>query len=320
MTALRSASHHATTSNSSPLDLARAPVAPAWLAGETGRLLDFARGHGSRAASAGSMPTACRIPAQPLQLLITTRMTHVFALGHLLGVPGCGPLADHGLASLRDTFEDREHGGWFAEVGAAGRTDDQGGLPARLRAAGRLQRGDRGPPRRPARCSIGRRASIERFWSDDEGACVESWDREWRSRRGLSGRQRQHARGRGVPGRARRDRRRAAGPSAPCASPSGSIRDVAGAHDWRVVEHFDAGWTPLPEYNRDEVRHHVPALRGDARPRPRVGAPAPAPACGARRSARLAHPGFAVAVRPRGRRRLAARASCTRPTSTGGRW
>ena len=37
-------------------------------------------------------------PGRPLQLWITARMTHVFALGDLLGDPGCGPLADHGLA------------------------------------------------------------------------------------------------------------------------------------------------------------------------------------------------------------------------------
>jgi mannose/cellobiose epimerase-like protein (N-acyl-D-glucosamine 2-epimerase family) len=25
--------------------------------------------------------------------------------------------------------------------------------------------------------------------------------------------------------------------------------------DWRLPEHFDAGWTPLPEYNRDQPAH-----------------------------------------------------------------
>jgi len=33
------------------------------------------------------------------------------------------------------------------------------------------------------------------------------------------------------------------------------IDDVARAHDWRVVEHFDAGWRPLPDYNADQPRH-----------------------------------------------------------------
>ena len=87
-----------------------------WLAAETARLLDFARGsevpHGFGWLDADGRPEAGR----PLQLWITTRMTHVFALGDLLGHPGCGPLADHGLAAIRDAFEDREHGGWFPEV------------------------------------------------------------------------------------------------------------------------------------------------------------------------------------------------------------
>ena len=30
------------------------------------------------------------------------------------------------------------------------------------------------------------------------------------------------------------------------------IRDSAGAQDWRVVEHFDERWRPLPDYNADE--------------------------------------------------------------------
>ena len=51
-------------------------------------------------------------------------MTHVFALGHLLGIPGCGLLADHGLHAIRETFEDREHGGWFSEVGASRKEAD----------------------------------------------------------------------------------------------------------------------------------------------------------------------------------------------------
>ena len=57
---------------------------------------------------------------RPLQLWITARMTHVFALGELLGHPGCGALADHGLAALRGAFEDREHGGWYSELARGG--------------------------------------------------------------------------------------------------------------------------------------------------------------------------------------------------------
>ena len=33
------------------------------------------------------------------------------------------------------------------------------------------------------------------------------------------------------------------------------IDGTARAHDWRVVEHFDADWTPLPDYNTDARDH-----------------------------------------------------------------
>ncbi|MEJ7741136.1 MAG: AGE family epimerase/isomerase [Nocardioidaceae bacterium] len=43
-------------------------------------------------------------------------MTHVFALGHLMGRPGCGSLADHGVHALQGRFRDSEHSGWYAGV------------------------------------------------------------------------------------------------------------------------------------------------------------------------------------------------------------
>src|SRR5699024_1611751 len=48
---------------------------------------------------------------RPSELWITCRMTHSFALGHLLGRPDFGRFADHGIASLRGVFHDPEHGG-----------------------------------------------------------------------------------------------------------------------------------------------------------------------------------------------------------------
>ena len=33
------------------------------------------------------------------------------------------------------------------------------------------------------------------------------------------------------------------------------IGEVASTHDWRVVEHFDEQWRPLPDYNADQPRH-----------------------------------------------------------------
>ena len=93
----------------------------AWLTDEAARLLEFARGARVERGFGWLGPDGTPDPERPLQLWITTRMTHVFALGDLIGHPGCAPLVDHGLASIRVAFEDAEHGGWFPEVGADGR-------------------------------------------------------------------------------------------------------------------------------------------------------------------------------------------------------
>ena len=86
-----------------------------WLADETARLLEFARGSQVDRGFGWLDDDGVPDPGRPAQLWITSRMTHVFALGDLLGSPGCGPLADHGLRAIRDVFEDREHGGWLGE-------------------------------------------------------------------------------------------------------------------------------------------------------------------------------------------------------------
>src|SRR3954454_11673624 len=90
------------------------------LAAETERLLAFAEG--SRHPEGGfawlrsdGTPDLDR----PRELWITARMTHVFALGELLGWPGAAELVAHGLDSLRHDFRDAAHGGWFARCGVS---------------------------------------------------------------------------------------------------------------------------------------------------------------------------------------------------------
>src|SRR5215475_274947 len=61
---------------------------------------------------------------QPRHTWITSRMTHVFGLANLQGEPGAGPIVDHGLAALSGMLRDRQHGGWFASVGADGHPID----------------------------------------------------------------------------------------------------------------------------------------------------------------------------------------------------
>jgi len=177
-------------------------------------------------------------------------MTHVFAVGHLLGIPGCGLLADHGLRAIGETFEDREQGGWFSEAGA-GRKEAYSHSFVLLAAASATMAGrPGGPPLLDAIIEI-----VERhFWSEEEGACVEAWDRAWREPEAYRG---ANANMHMV------EACLAAGDATGDAIWSQRalriaerlVQDVAARNDWRVVEHFDAAWNPLPDYNRAEVRH-----------------------------------------------------------------
>ena len=226
-----------------------------WLAGETARLLEFARGAGVDDGFGWLVAAGRPEAGRPLQLWVTTRMTHVFALGDLLGHPGCGPLVDHGLRAIREAFEDSEHEGWFPEVSEDGPVrDEKEAYPhsfVLLAAASATMAGRTGAP---ALLDQAVRVVEERFWSEAEGANLESWDRRWtelEDYRGANANMHMveaflaagDATGDAVwYERARRIAERL-------------IRDVAGANEWRIIEHFDPEWRPLPDYNADQPRH-----------------------------------------------------------------
>lgn len=91
------------------------------LATERTRLLGFAEA--SRHAEGGFawLDSEGRgLLDRPVETWITCRMTHVFALGHLLPVPGCERLVDHGVSALESRLRDEQHGGWFGAVAGAG--------------------------------------------------------------------------------------------------------------------------------------------------------------------------------------------------------
>ncbi|MGZ4597593.1 MAG: AGE family epimerase/isomerase [Actinomycetes bacterium] len=194
-------------------------------------------------------------PDHGQQLWITARLTHVFSLGHLLGRSGAGALADVGLASIDRDFGDREHGGWFPQF-------DRDGTPVPTKAAYEhafvmLAAASATVAGRPGAADLLDRATrvvVQRFWDDDAGALVESWDRPWRELEDYRGANaNMHAveaflavaDATGDPvwrERARRITERV-------------IDGAARQNDWRVPEHFDRDWRFLPDYNRDQPRH-----------------------------------------------------------------
>ena len=196
------------------------------------------------------------VPAldRPVELWVSCRMTHVFALGHLMGRPGCGSLADHGVAALQGRLRGPTHGGWYARVGdgRAGR-HLQDGLRARVRGAGRRQRHRRRPTRRPRAARGSPRGAAHPLLGRRPRDGRRGVGRVLDDARRLPRRQRQHAHRRGTASAADvlgdATLRQGRSDHQP-----GRARPRSRAH-WRIPEHFDASWTPLLAYNADDPTH-----------------------------------------------------------------
>lgn len=152
-----------------------------WLHDETLRLLDFGRGALPTARGAAWLDDDGEPdPTRPVFTWITGRTAHVYALGHLLGVPGCRPIADRALAALRTSLHDDEHGGWFASLAPDGTPDTTKSayahafvvLAASTAVVARLE---------------GARELLEdaltvldtHFWEPAAGLSADEWDRTW---------------------------------------------------------------------------------------------------------------------------------------------
>lgn len=226
----------------------------AWLDAEARGLLEFARG-ARLARGFGWLGEDGRpIPDRPQPLWINARFTHVFALGALMGHPGCAELCDHGVRTLLEDFADPEHGGWFAELqgGRATRTEKEAyGFAFVILAFASAAEASR----------PGAREALERalelvdrhFWREDEGACCEAYDAAWAVAEPYRG---ANANMHMVEaflaaGEALQDPLWSQRALRIAEKVLGFARESA----WRVVEHFDAAWEPLPDYNTD-VRDH----------------------------------------------------------------
>ena len=232
------------------------PAHGRWLEAEADRLLDF--GRAARHPDGGfAWLDDAGLPdlERPLELWITCRMTHVYALGHLMGRPGCASLADHGVASLRGRFHDHAHGGWYATVGPEGPTVTD--KTAYEHAFVVLAASSAAAADRPGGLELLHQALgvlLERFWDDDHGMMVEQWDESFTRLDGYRGvNANMHsveallAAADVLDEPALRDRA--------ARILTRVVHDLAAGNHWRIPEHFDASWTPQLEYNVDEPAH-----------------------------------------------------------------
>ncbi len=229
-----------------------------WLLTEAVRLLDGAAASRRDDGGFGWLDSEGRLaPQHGRPLWITTRMTHCFALGRLLGRAGDAALVDHGVSALRGLYQDTAHGGWF--------TDPDDGSPAEVNApkgayghafvvlAGASATAAGRPGGREL-LAAALAVQEKFFWDDEAGAVREEWDRtftECDPYRGANANmhtvEAYLAASDATGDRLWRDRA--------LRIATRVIGVGARGHDWRVPEHFGADWSEQPDYNRDAPAH-----------------------------------------------------------------
>ena len=230
------------------------PAHNRWLETELDRVLEFGR--------AAKVPNGFGwlgtdgevIDDNGTHLWITARMVHVYAIASLLGRPGSRSLAQHGVQNLLSgVLRDQQHGGWFAVVDNAGDTVVDRRKEAYAHAFVALCAASAAAADVPGAAELLRLAIEvveEHFWSDEEGMCRDNWDESFthcEDYRG--GNMNMHSveaflmlhdvTGDDV----WLDRA--------LSISSLIINQVARNNSYRVNEHFDSSWKPLPDYNKD---------------------------------------------------------------------
>ncbi len=224
------------------------PDHASWLRAETTRLLDFGRSSGIPGQGAGWLDSYGIVePDRAPATWITCRMVHVYALGHLLGIPGCRTVATQALSGLTGALRDREFGGWFND--ATG--DSPAGKQAYdhafvvLAASSATAAGFMGADRllEDALDVVGT------HFLDPDGMVVDSWNRDFTAAANYRGINSTMHTVEALLAAAdiTQDRRwlRSA------ASLARFAAEKAGANQWRMPEHFTPEWEPLPQYNED---------------------------------------------------------------------
>jgi len=222
----------------------------AWLARQAGDLLAFGRrtgrvGGGAHWLGEDGTPD----PERPHHTWITTRTVHVYGIGAMMGIPGCAPIAETAIAGLRGELYDVEHGGWFSSVERGEAEPIKSCYDHVFVVLAAATARHAGLTDASALYDDAIAVLDDRFWDEDAGRLVDTWDRSFGTLdpyRGLN------ANMHGVEA------------MLSVASLTGEqhwldragricrfVVDAAEANRWRLPEHYDADWQPMLEYNRD---------------------------------------------------------------------
>jgi sulfoquinovose isomerase len=198
------------------------------------------------------LPTGCPPATQPQQNLLTVaRAVHSYALGELLGLPGGHDIVEAGLASLWDEHRDATAGGYMAAVGSHGPIDTTKAAYAHafvLLAAGTAM--EAGHPQARGLFDDVLAVIDEHFWSEEDGASREAFDREWRELEAYRGANSNMHLCESFLAAADADARPDLAERA--ARIAGKLIDGFARHNgWLLPEHYTSDWQPVFAYNND---------------------------------------------------------------------
>jgi mannose/cellobiose epimerase-like protein (N-acyl-D-glucosamine 2-epimerase family) len=202
------------------------------------------------------LPMGCPPVRPPRQQMLTvTRVVHCYALGEMLGIPGCAAVVERGLQTLWNEHRDAGHGGGYIQaIGLDGEPSDTtkaayGHAHVLLAAAAGRAAGHElaGPLFDDAVAVID-----EHFWHEQEGASVEDHDRDWRPLEDYRGANSNMHLCEALLAAAE-----VSGDTAFAERADAIARTFIDGHaragGWLLPEHYDGRFQPLLDYNRDRI-------------------------------------------------------------------
>jgi mannose/cellobiose epimerase-like protein (N-acyl-D-glucosamine 2-epimerase family) len=232
------------------------------LAAEAERLFSFAEAAALPTGGFGMLGRDGALdPGQAVHTWVTGRMVHVFSLASLLGRAGATDLVDTGLAALTrgGVLHDDAHGGWYAAVDRSG-IDGAGTDTSKVAYATAFvvlaasSATVIGRPGAPDLLAEALDVVDRRFWDPGHGLVADEWDRTWTRQdpyRGVNANMHTvEALLSAADATGNAEWRHRAGRIV-----ERVVHGFAQQAGWRLPEHYDLDWRPLPDYNTDERAH-----------------------------------------------------------------
>jgi len=186
-------------------------------------------------------------------LIHTARMTYCFALGHLLGRPGCGSLADHGFRCLLDNFYDEQSGGFVSSYDPRARSITDASKRSYGLAFVILASSAGIIAQRPLAHDVFREATFvleEKFFDPEQGLYSDEWSRDWSTQSKYRGQNsNMHLTEALAYAYFATGDQRYGEMAANIAEYF--VNSVARRYEDRIPEHYNETWKPDLEFNRD---------------------------------------------------------------------